>query len=42
MKPQMVLDEAGDEEIAVVVPFLHPQLERDIAFGARLFQEIRL
>jgi hypothetical protein len=38
----MVFDETGDEEVAVVVTFLHPQLERDIALGARLFQQIRL
>src|SRR5437867_3444505 len=30
MKPKMVLDKTGDEEIAVVVAFLQPQFKRDI------------
>src|ERR1700688_5048760 len=42
MKPKMVIDKTGDEEVAVVVAFLHPHLEWDIALDARLFQQIRL
>ena len=38
MKSQMVLDEARDEEVAVVVAFLHPQLERDAVLDARRSQ----
>jgi hypothetical protein len=40
MKSKVVLDKTGDEEVAVVVAFLDPQLERDIASDARLFQQI--
>ena len=35
MVTEVVFDESGDEEIAVVVALLHPQLERDIATDAR-------
>ncbi len=34
MVSEMVSMKAGDEEIAVVVAFLHPQVERDLARGA--------
>jgi len=42
MKPKMVLDETRNEEIAVVVAVLHPQLEGDIALVARRAQQVRL
>src|ERR1700681_1256992 len=42
MKPEVVFDKTGDEEVAMVVAFLHPQLERDIALNAGLFEQIRL
>jgi len=42
MKAKMVLDEARNEEVAVAVFVLHPQLERDIALDARRAQQIRL
>src|SRR3989442_5403239 len=42
MKPKMVLDKTGDEEIAVVVAFLHPQFKRDIAPNTNLFKQIGL
>src|SRR2546425_9611118 len=42
MKPKMALDEARDEEVAVVVAVLHPELERDLALAARRSQQIGL
>ena len=41
MEAQVVLDERGDEEIAVVVALLKAQLERDPASAARLAEQLR-
>src|SRR5690349_16693482 len=42
MEAKVVLDEARDEEIAVIVTFPHPEFERHVPPTAGLFQELRL
>ena len=42
MPAQMILDKGRDEEIGVVVAFLHPQRERNARLPASLFQKLRL
>jgi len=42
VKPDMILDETRNEEIAVIVAGLHPQIERDTTVDARRSQQIRL
>src|SRR6266404_4697026 len=42
MEPEVIFDESGDEEIAVVVAVLHPQIERDIMPIARLLAPVGL
>lgn len=42
MKPQMVLDETGNKEIAVIVILLHAQIERHTRAFARVAQQLRL
>ncbi len=39
VKPEMVLDEGGDEKVAVVVAFAHPQIELHIALRADLLKQ---
>ena len=42
MKPQMILDERRDEEIAVVVAVAQPQVQRHACVFARLPQQLGL
>ena len=42
MKPQVIGDEGGDEEIAVVVALLHAQIQRHAGTLAGVAQQLRL
>ena len=42
MKAQVVVEEARHEEVAVIVAFLHAQLELMPASAANLFEKLRL
>ena len=42
VKSQMILDEGGNEVIAVIIAFLHTHLDRIIGGVAGLLNEVRL
>ena len=42
MPAEVVLDKAGNEEVRVIVAFMHAQRQRYTGFGAGIFQKLRL